>query len=103
MGVAKRVKKGAGLDAAVRKLNAEQSEANWESLASALKKSGIRYYKVAFPSGLNGESDLTKANIVLYDREYAPKYKIPVILRSGNRIEGATRYLIGLEINRKAI
>ncbi len=103
MAARKQSEKRNGFDAIVRKLNSDQSEENWESFASALKKSGIRYYNVVFPSGLDGEADLTKSHITLYDKNYAEKHKIPVLCRHGKKIEGATRYLIGLEINRKVL
>jgi RNase H-fold protein (predicted Holliday junction resolvase) len=88
---------------AVKRLNGEQSESNWKSLASTLKKSGIKYYKVGYAASLDGESDLTKAHVKLYDKKHSEVYTIPLIVMDGKRIEGATRFLIGLEINRRVL
>lgn len=46
---------------------------------------------------------LKGAYAVIYDGRMRSLYNVPVIKRAGKRIEGATAYLKGLEINRSII
>ena len=82
----------------------EQSEKNWKALASSLKNSSIKYYRVIFANEgrLNRMQDLTKSFAELYDAKHATVVKVPIFKREKNRIRGATIYLTGLQVSNKA-
>ena len=77
-------------------LQKEPNETNWERFAKALKKSGIKYYRIVYVSLKNAE-DLTKSYAELFDAKGKLVTKVPIFKRSnGKKIEGATIYLKGL-------
>ncbi len=90
------------IEKAVEALWKEQSEENWKAFAKALPKSGMKYYKVVYQKGkLTKAQDLTKSYAELYDAKQKPTAKIPIFMRKGGKIEGATYYMKGLlTINR---
>jgi len=77
-------------------LQKEPNETNWEKFAKALKKSGIKYYRIVYVSLKNAE-DLTKSYAELFDAKGKFVTKVPIFKRSnGKKVEGATIYLKGL-------
>lgn len=78
----------------------EQSEKNWGMIQKALEKSTIKYYRVVWANEgkLNKMQDLTKSVAELYDSKYKVIAKIPIFLKNGKRLRGATKYLIGLQV-----
>jgi len=77
-------------------LQKEPNEANWERFAKAIKKSGVKYYKIVYVTLKNAE-DLTKSYAELFDANGRFVTKIPIFKRSnGRKVEGATIYLKGL-------
>jgi len=77
-------------------LQKEPNETNWERFAKALKKSGIKYYRIVYVSLKNAE-DLTKSYAALFDAKGKLVTKVPIFKRSnGKKVEGATIYLKGL-------
>ncbi len=82
------------------KLMASPSNENWEAFSKALKKSGIKYYKIIFANEgrLNKMQDLTKSVAQLYDSKYRAVARVPVFRKEGRKIRGATIYLKGLQV-----
>ena len=77
-------------------LQKEPNETNWEKFAKALKKSGIKYYRIVYVSLKNAE-DLTKSYAELFDAKGKLVTKVPIFKRdSGKKVEGATIHLKGL-------
>jgi len=77
-------------------LQKEPNEANWGKFAKALKKSGIKYYRIVYVTLKNAE-DLTKSYAELFDVKGKLVTKIPIFKKSdGKKVEGATIYLKGL-------
>ncbi len=68
--------------------------------SESLKKSGIKYYKIIFANGgkLNRMQDITKSVAKLYDSRYNLVTKVPLFVRNGKEIAGATIYLVGLSV-----
>jgi hypothetical protein len=91
------------VDEASDALNKEPSENNWKRFSAALGKSGIRYYRMAWANEgkLNKMQDLTKSAAELYDQRYKMIAKVPIFVRNGKRIRGATKYLVGLQVLNK--
>lgn len=91
------------IQAAADRLWKEQSDSNWDTFASALKGSGIKYYKVVFANEgkLNKMQDITKSYANLYDAKYGLVAKVPIFMKDGKRIRGATIYLTGLQVSNK--
>jgi len=77
-------------------LKKEPNEANWEKFAKAIKKSGVKYYRIVYVSLKNAE-DLTKSYAELFDAKGKLVTKVPIFKRgNGKKVEGATIYLKGL-------
>ncbi|MFP3278240.1 MAG: hypothetical protein RXO43_01595 [Candidatus Micrarchaeota archaeon] len=77
-------------------LQKEPNETNWEKFAKALKKSGIKYYRIVYVSLKNAE-DLTRSYAELFDAKGKLVTKVPIFKRGkGKKVEGATIYLKGL-------
>lgn len=91
---------GGKLDKAAEAVWKMPSEKNWESFHSALKGSGIVYYRVAYQNGgkLNRIQDIKKSFVELFDARYKLKAKVPLFMNDGKGITGATKYLIGLKV-----
>ncbi len=80
-------------------LRKDPSERNWKRFGSALKKSEVVYYKIFFGRGkLNKTQDLRKSYAELYDKRRKAITQIPVFMREGKKIDGATIFLVGLLI-----
>ncbi|VVB76721.1 Uncharacterised protein [uncultured archaeon] len=96
MAVVKKTK----VDAASEALWESPSEANWKAMQKALKGSGIEYYKIVFANEgkLSKMQDLTKSFAELYDGRYKLVTKIPIFMRAGKKMRGATIYLVGLQV-----
>ncbi len=91
-------------DDTVKALWKNQSKANWEKLRRALKTGGVKYYAVAFEKGkLNKTQDLTKSYAELYDAKERPVGRVPIFIKEGKGVRGATIYLTGLLNTRRAI
>ncbi|MCL5679867.1 MAG: hypothetical protein M1465_00790 [Candidatus Marsarchaeota archaeon] len=86
---------------AIGALNKEPSVENWKSALPVIKSSGARYYRIFYEKGLKDKDNLKKAYAVIYNASYKRLFKIPVIEMSGSKVEGATKYLIGLKINNR--
>ena len=84
----------------VEKLWKEPVEKNWKIFASLLKKSGIKYYRVNFQNEgkLNKVQDLAKSFVELYDAKYKLVTKVPIFMKDGKKLTGATIYLMGLQV-----
>jgi predicted phage-related endonuclease len=80
------------------KLWKEQTKKNWEAFAKAIDKSPIEYYKIVFANEgkLNKMQDLTKSYAELYDAKHKIVTKVPVFMKTGKKVDGATIYLVGL-------
>lgn len=79
------------------KLWKDPSSKNWDSFASALKKSDIKYYKVVYEKGkIANKEDLRDSYAELYDSKSRPAAKVPIYKKDGAKIRGATIYLTGL-------
>ncbi len=85
-----------GRIAAIDELNAHPDEKHWEAFRKYLPKSGARYYKVFYPKKLERAKDLESAFAVIYDKKYTPLFRIPVYVRKGKEITGATIYFKAL-------
>lgn len=86
---------------AIGALNKEPSVENWKSALPVIKGSGARYYRIFYEKGLKDRDNLKKAYAVIYNASYKRLFRIPVIEMSGSKVEGATKYLIGLKINNR--
>lgn len=83
-------------------LNSDPSEENWKSAIPKMLKEG-KYYYVFYPDGVNEERSLLEAHAVIYGSDKKILYKVPIVKKSGKKIEGATIALKGLQINRSVI
>ncbi len=88
------------IDKAVEGLWKSPNEKSWGAFRSALKGSGIVYYRVAYQDGgkLNRIQDIKKSFVELFDSKYNLKAKVPLFMNEGKGITGATKYLIGLKV-----
>ena len=86
----------------IAELKANPTEENWKKASAKILKEG-KYYYAFYPNGIQGSMSLKGAYAVIYDGRMRSLYNVPVIKRAGKRIEGATAYLKGLEINRSII
>ncbi len=87
----------------IEEFNRNPSEDNWKKFMGIMKKDKAKYYYIAFPAGVKGKGSLRDAYAVIYNGQRKQLYKIPVMKTVGKKIEGATIYLKGLEVNRRAI
>ncbi len=77
-------------------------EKNWKLLSGSLKKAGIAYYKTVYNKGkLKNTQDLKKSYVELYDKKAKPVTKVPLFMKKGKELRGATIYLKGLQVNNK--
>ncbi len=97
--------KGTGIVDLAGKLWKEPSKKNWETFAKALGKSPIEYYKIVFANEgkLNKMQDLTKSYAELYDSKHKVVTKVPIFIKNGKKVDGATIYLMGLTRFRQGI
>ena len=89
------------LDSAVQALNSKPNAENWKSALPIIKKSGAKYYRIFYESGLKDKDNLKNAYAVLYDGSYRRLFKVPVIEMHEGKVVGATKYLVGLKINNR--
>lgn len=80
----------------VKALEKSPDEAHWKAFHKEVLKSKAKYYKVFYPKKLKKLSDLNSAYVMVYDSKYTPMFRIPVTVKSGKKIQGATIYLEGL-------
>ncbi|MEM0201108.1 MAG: hypothetical protein QXD23_01770 [Candidatus Micrarchaeaceae archaeon] len=72
---------------------------NWEEMKKTLNKSTAKYYKVKFEKGkISKDQDLTKSYIEIFDSKEKILGTIPIFIKDGKKISGATIYLVGLQI-----
>jgi hypothetical protein len=90
-------------DSFIAEFNKNPDEKHWESFKTKMKKDKAKYYYVVYPGSLKGKLSLRDAYAVIYDAKFKQLYKIPIIKTTKEGIEGATIYMMGLEVNRKAI
>ncbi len=76
----------------VDRLNADQGKRNWEEFSKYLLKSKAKYYKVFYPKKVKKAKDLESAFAVIYDAKYTPMFRVPIVLKEGKKIGGATIY-----------
>ncbi|OJI07939.1 MAG: hypothetical protein BK997_01410 [Candidatus Micrarchaeum sp. ARMAN-1] len=88
-------------DSAIEALNSKPNAENWKSALPLIKKSGAKYYRIFYDSGLKDKDNLKNAYAVLYDSSYKRLFKVPVIEMHEGKIVGATKYLVGLKINNR--
>ncbi|MDE1865030.1 MAG: hypothetical protein KGH94_00100 [Candidatus Micrarchaeota archaeon] len=86
----------------IEQLEANPSEENWKKAREKILKEG-KYYYTFYPDGVQGSMSLKGAYVIIYDKNHKNLYKIPISKKAGKKIEGATWYLKGLEINRSII
>lgn len=80
-------------------LTEDPTEKNWKKLSSSLKSSKIAYYKIFFGKGkLSNTQDLRNSHLELYDNRKKMVATIPVFMKDGKKMTGATIYLRGLQI-----
>ncbi len=94
-------KQGNDSDSALEALNSKPNAENWKSALPIIKKSGAKYYRIFYDSGLKDKDNLKKAYAVLYDGSYRRLFKVPVIEMHEGKVVGATKYLVGLKINNR--
>jgi hypothetical protein len=82
-------------------LNKMPSKENWKSALPVIKSSGAKYYRIFYEKGLKDTDNLRKAYAVIYNTSYKRLFRIPVIELNGKKVEGATKYLVGLRINNR--
>ena len=88
-------------NSAIEALNSKPNAENWESALPLIKKSGAKYYRIFYDSGLKDKDNLKNAYAVLYDSSYKRLFRVPVIEMHEGKIVGATKYLVGLKINNR--
>lgn len=77
---------------AVEDLERAPTKEHWEAFGRFLVKSKAKYYKVFYPKKLKTKNDLLAAYVVIYDAKYVPMFRIPVTMRIGSTVQGATIY-----------
>lgn len=78
----------------------DPSTKNWESFARALQKNKqIKYYRTVYANGkIKKVQDLKKSWAELFDAKYKLITKVPLYKNIPGGIEGATIYLMGLNV-----
>lgn len=92
--------KSSGTSAFIAEFMKNPDKAHWQEFAKICEGTKARYYAVVFPGGLGGKADLSKAYAIIYNAARKPLYKVPIIIRNGKSIEGATIMFRGLALNR---
>ena len=78
----------------LEQLNKEQSEKNWDKFAKELPKSKAKQYRVVYQKGNIAKSDdLLDSYAELFDSKDKMLGKVPIFLREGKKVRGATIYL----------
>lgn len=85
----------------IEQLQKEPTEDNWKKALKIIQKG--KYYYIYYPNALKGKMSLSSAYAIIYDKSEKPIFKVPILKKTKNGIEGATSYLVGLEINREMI
>ena len=74
------------------------SKVNWEKFSKLLKGRAV-YYRVIFEHGkIKKNEDITKSFVEIWDSKRNVVCKVPLFLKDGRNIVGATIYLKGLQI-----
>ncbi len=63
---------------------------------SFVSESKAKYYKVFYPKKLESKKELAYAYAIIYDANYKQMFRIPIFIKEGNDIEGATIYFKSL-------
>lgn len=100
MMAAKSRSKTSKTDTFITEFMSNPDKAHWSEFSRLCARMKAKYYAVVFPGGLGGKADLSKAYAIIYNAARKPLYKVPIIMRSGKSIEGATIMFRGLELNR---
>lgn len=90
-------------DSFIEEFGSNPDEKNWKLFLNKAKKDKARYYHVIYPQGVKNKLSLSGAYAVIYNSSYKQLYKIPIIKKTKNGIEGATIYLKELEVNRRVL
>ena len=79
------------------RLSKDQKQKDWETFSKELKKSNIKYYKIFYEKGkLQKLEDLRESYAQLYDSKEKPVICVPIFMKEGKKLSGATIYLKGL-------
>jgi hypothetical protein len=89
------------LDNAINLLNSDPNENNWKAFSNVRKKNDVKYYKIVYSGKLHGISGLKTSYAELYNSRYKLIGKVPIMIKNGKEISGATIYLKGLSILNK--
>ncbi len=74
------------------------SEDNWKQFSNKLKGNAT-YYRVVFEHGkIKKNEDITKSFVEIRNSERKILCKVPLFVREGKNLRGATIYLKGLQI-----
>lgn len=74
------------------------SKGNWEEFSKHLKGKAM-YYKVIFEHGkIKKNEDITRSFVEILDSKSKVICKVPLFMRDGKNLRGATMYLKGLQI-----
>jgi hypothetical protein len=74
-------------------LNAHPDEKHWEAFRKFMLKGGAKYYKVFYPRKLRSGKDMLSAYAMIYDSRYVPMFRVPIVVKVGGKVRGATIYL----------
>lgn len=80
----------------VEELNRNPDRRHWEAFRDCLSKSGAKYYKAFFPKKLKKRGDLLAAYVIVYDQKYIPMFRIPIMMKTGSKVKGASIYFKSL-------
>jgi hypothetical protein len=80
----------------VDELNRNPDKKHWEAFRKYLVKSNARYYKAFFPKKIKRKNDLLAAYVTVYDAKYLPMFRIPIMMKKGSIVEGASIYFKSL-------
>lgn len=74
-------------------LSNNPNKENWEKFFKAIKTSDIKFYRIVFKKNVKKENDLTDAYAELYSKSNKLMFKIPIFMKEGKSVKGATIYL----------
>ncbi len=77
----------------VEELSNAPNKENWEKFSKAVKSSDLKFYRVVFKKNVKKENDLTGAYAELYSKNGKLMFKIPIFIKKGKEVKGATIYL----------
>ncbi len=86
------------LDASSQELWKNPSEQNWKQFSKAFKGKAA-YYRVVFEHGkIKKNEDITKSFVEIINSKRKVLCNVPLFVREGKVLRGATIYLKGLQI-----